>query len=70
MTLIALKFYFKLGQSRPLFVYFRLFPHYTILKIDESVDGLEPGAAGWKARTNPLSYGGTHCFKVFMYLYS
>ena len=22
--------------------------------------GLEPGAAGWKAQTNPLSYGGTH----------
>ena len=22
--------------------------------------GIEPGAAGWKARTNPLSYGGTH----------
>ena len=21
--------------------------------------GLEPGAAGWKALTNPLSYGGT-----------
>ena len=21
--------------------------------------GLEPGAAGWKAQTNPLSYGGS-----------
>ena len=21
--------------------------------------GLEPGAAGWKAQTNPLCYGGT-----------
>ena len=21
--------------------------------------GFEPGAAGWKAHTNPLSYGGT-----------
>ena len=21
--------------------------------------GLEPGAAGWKAQTNPLSYNGT-----------
>ena len=21
--------------------------------------GLEPGAAGWKAQTNPQSYGGT-----------
>ena len=24
--------------------------------------GIEPGAAGWKARTNPLSYGGTPIF--------
>ena len=24
--------------------------------------GLEPGAAGWKAQTNPLSYGGTSFF--------
>ena len=24
--------------------------------------GLEPGAAGWKAQTNPLSYGGTPQF--------
>ena len=24
--------------------------------------GFEPGAAGWKARTNPLSYGGTVLF--------
>ena len=23
--------------------------------------GFKPGAAGWKARTNPLSYGGTPC---------
>ena len=23
--------------------------------------GLEPGAAGWKTQTNPLSYGGTLC---------
>ena len=24
--------------------------------------GLKPGAAGWKAQTNPLSYGGTPRF--------
>ena len=29
--------------------------------------GLEPGAPGWKAQTNPLSYGGTPCF-IFLYL--
>ena len=27
--------------------------------------GLEPGAAGWKAQTNPLSYGGTP-FSLFL----
>ena len=26
--------------------------------------GLEPGAAGWKAQTNPLSYSGTPKFKI------
>ena len=25
--------------------------------------GLEPGAVGWKAQTNPLSYGGTPIFE-------
>ena len=29
--------------------------------------GFEPGAAGWKARTNPLSYGGTPCFIMLIY---
>ena len=29
--------------------------------------GFEPGAAGWKARTNPLSFGGTPRF-VYFYL--
>ena len=27
--------------------------------------GLEPGAAEWKAQTNPLSYGGTQFFEQF-----
>ena len=26
--------------------------------------GLEPRAAGWKVQTNPLRYGGTHCYAV------
>ena len=26
--------------------------------------GLEPGAAGWKAQTNPLSYGCTPVSKI------
>ena len=31
--------------------------------------GLEPGVAGWKAQTNPLSYGGTpDDFIIFQYL--
>ena len=27
--------------------------------------GLEPGAARWKAQTNPLSYGGTPIFNLW-----
>ena len=27
--------------------------------------GFEPGVAGWKAQTNPLSYGGTPCRTQF-----
>ena len=47
------------------FCLFSSFSHdakqYKFVKV-----GLEPGAAGWKAQTNPLSYGGTpnlcdHC---------
>ena len=30
--------------------------------------GVEPGAAGWKAVTNPLSYGGTPIAFHFTYL--
>ena len=34
---------------------------------DKSADGvLEPGAAEWKARMNPLSYGGTNVFNVVL----
>ena len=28
--------------------------------------GFEPGAAGWKAQTNPLSYGGTPIRFIFL----
>ena len=28
--------------------------------------GLKPGAAGWKAQTNPLSYGGTLLYILVM----
>ena len=28
--------------------------------------GIEPGAAGWKARMNPLSYGGTPYYVNFL----
>ena len=35
--------------------------------------GLKPGAAEWKAQTNPLSYGGTPCevdvyFLIYFYI--
>ena len=29
--------------------------------------GLKPGAAGWKAKSNPLSYGGTPFNFVFVF---
>ena len=59
-----------MGRSRPLFVYFRSihipiqmtniqFEQYKLKKVYMVCFGLEPGAAGWKAQTNPLSYGGT-----------
>ena len=31
--------------------------------------GLKPGAAEWKAKTNPLSYGGTHYYYLFFITY-
>ena len=37
-----------MGQSRPLFVYFRLFK-YKLRDALMVCFGLEPGAAGWKA---------------------
>ena len=53
-------FFKKMGQSRPLFVYFR---HFLItISIIEKAQmvclGFEPGAAGWQAQTKPRSYGG------------
>ena len=32
--------------------------------------GFEPGAAGWKAETNPLSYGGTPLSTYFALLFN
>ena len=31
--------------------------------------GLEPGAAGWKAQTNPLSYGGTPRLRCCLFVF-
>ena len=54
-----------MGQSRPLFVYFCLF-HITqfnkLMKALIMCLGLEPGATGWNAQMNPLSYGSTFSF--------
>ena len=59
-------FYLKMGLSRPLFrFYFRPFNtsqfkfKFKLKKVLMVCLGFEPGVAGWKARTNPLSYGGT-----------
>ena len=47
-------------QSRPLFVYLRLFfmteIKYRLINVLMVCLGLKPGAAGWKAQTNALSY--------------
>ena len=52
-----------MGQSQPLFVYFCLFYmtqiKYKLVKVLMVCLGLKPGVAGWKVKTNPLSYGGT-----------
>ena len=46
-------------------VYFRLFNmlqlkfKFKLIKVYMVCLGFEPGVAGWKARTNPLSYGCT-----------
>ena len=57
-----------MGQSRPIFVYFRLFfmtqIKYKLKKVLMVRLGINPGAAGWKARTSPLSYGSTAIVKV------
>ena len=51
-------FLLKIGQSLPLFVYFRLFHMTQLIKALMVCMGLQPGAAGLKAQTKPLSYGG------------
>ena len=35
------------------------FEQYKFKKAQMVCLGLEPGVAGWKVQTNPLSYGGT-----------
>ena len=59
-----------MGESWTLFVYFRSFhipiqmtsiqfEQYKLKKALIVCFGLKPGAAEWKALTNPLSYSGT-----------
>ena len=61
--MISFSFCFsKMDQSRSLFVYFCLFhiaQFYKLMKAQMVQQGLEPGAAGLKAQTNPLSHGET-----------
>ena len=58
-----------------IFLYFRLFRHdkySTILTIYDKVACLvlKPGAAGWWAQTNPLSYGGTLYLIICLQFYT
>ena len=61
-----------MGQSWPLFVYYCLFYvtqiKHELIKALMVCLGLEPGAAGWKAQTNPLSYGGNILFNSLFHL--
>ena len=66
-------FFFKNGPILASFsVYFRLFNtlQFKFFKLKKSVDGvlgIRTRAAGWKARTNPLSYGGNPHFPFKSY---
>ena len=55
--------FFKWTNPDLFFCLILSFQHDTIqIEIDKSMMvclGIKPGAAGWKAQTNPLSYGGT-----------
>ena len=54
--------FFKNGPIPASFsVYFHLYhmSHIKLIKAQMVCLGFEPGVAGWKAQTNPLSYGGT-----------
>ena len=54
-------FFKKMGQSRPLFVYFHSLLITILIQIEKSIDGtlgFEPGAAGWQTQTKPRSCGG------------
>ena len=57
------RMFFKNGQTRPLFLYFRSFHMTNIQQIWlKKIDGAlwtQTGAARWEAQTNPLSYDGT-----------
>ena len=62
-----------MGQSWPLFVYFRSFlVTISIIQIEKSIDGvlgIRTRDTGWWAQTKPRSYGAlpniTHCHFVF-----
>ena len=55
--------YFKKWANHGLFCLFSSLPHdtnqYKLIKVSMVCFGLKPGAAGWKAKTNRLSYGST-----------
>ena len=62
----------KTGQIPASFCLFSSFSHdthqYKLIKAQMVCMGVESGATGWKAQTNPLSYGGTPLF-VFSYYF-
>ena len=57
-----------MGQTRPLFVYFRPYSQYNDkynAQFDYISVGFEPVTAIWWARTNPLSYVDPHSGPIF-----
>ena len=59
--------FFKYGPIPASFLFIFVFSacHDSNLKAMVCL-GFEPGAAGWKAETNPLSYSGTQRSKILL----
>ena len=68
---LPVNYFFKKGPNPASFCLFSFFSHdkystYTInKKALMACLGLVPGAVGWQAQANPLSYGSTHFYLLY-----